>query len=652
MCGIAGFWTLDAGLHGEAGEAALRRMADAIAHRGPDADGYWSDAETGVGLAHRRLSILDLSPAGAQPMPSASGRHEIVFNGEIYNHLELRAALERDGAAPAWRGHSDTETLLAAIECWGVAETLPRLFGMFAFALWDRGERALWLARDRLGEKPLYYGWSGRTLLFGSELKALKGFPGFAPLLDRDAVAAYLRFGYVPCPHTIYQGVRKLPPAAYLRLATPAPGAAPPPQAYWSLKTIAESGTENRLAGGFEEAVQALEAVLGEVVSSQMLSDVPLGAFLSGGVDSSLITALMQEHSSRPVRTFSIGFEEARFNESAQAREVAKHLRTDHTAFMVTEADALALAAELPRIYDEPFADSSQLPTILLSRLTRQSVTVAMSGDGGDEMFGGYNRYLFGPKLWRRLGRLPAPARRGIALAASLAQRFGSGAGSGALSSLAARFGLPATTIDRLSKFGAALGRAQNIDGFYREIVSAWPAPGDILLHPREAPSLLDQDDPPALADAAERMMALDALTYLPDDILVKVDRAAMSASLETRAPFLDARVVELAWRLPMSAKISEGVGKRILREMLYRRVPRELIERPKQGFAVPLDAWLRGALRDWAETLLSRGRLTASGLFEADAVRAVWDDHLAGRDNAGARLWAVLMLQSWLEAP
>lgn len=651
MCGIAGFWTPEAGLGGEAGDAALRRMADAIAHRGPDSDGYWSDTETGVGLAQRRLAILDLSPAGAQPMPSASGRYMIVFNGEIYNHLELRAVLERDGAAPDWRGHSDTETLLAAIERWGVAETLPRLFGMFAFALWDKAERALWLARDRMGEKPLYYGWSGRMLVFGSELKALKGFPGFAPALDRETVTAYLRFGYAPCPHTIYQGVRKLPPAAYLRLETPDPGSAPEPQAYWSLRTIAETGTKNRLAGGFEEAVQALEAVLGEVVSSQMLSDVPLGAFLSGGVDSSLITALMQEHSSRPVRTFSIGFEDGRFNEAVHAREVAKHLRTDHTEFMVTEADALALVPDLPRIFDEPFADSSQLPTILLSRLTRQSVTVAMSGDGGDEMFGGYNRYMFGPSLWRRLGGLPAPARRGIALAASLAQRLGAGSGSSALSSLATRLGLPVTTIDRLSKFGAALGRAQDFDGFYREIVSTWPAPGDIAVHKREAVSLLDSGGLPALADPAERMMALDALTYLPDDILVKVDRSAMSASLETRAPFLDARVVELAWRLPLSAKISNGVGKRILREMLYRRVPRELIERPKQGFAIPLDAWLRGALRDWAEALLSRGRLNESGLFEADAVRAVWADHLAGRDNAGARLWAVLMLQSWLEA-
>jgi asparagine synthase (glutamine-hydrolysing) len=650
MCGIAGFWSEDAALRAEAGRSLAVRMADAIRHRGPDSAGSWSDEDTGIALAQRRLAIVDLSEAGAQPMRSASGRYVIVYNGELYNHPELRRELTEAGAAPAWRGHSDTETLLAAIDAWGFPRALERAIGMFAFALWDAAERSLVLARDRMGEKPLYYGWVGRSLVFASELKALRAFPGFNPPIDRRAVASYLRYSYVPGPHTIYGGVSKLPPASWLRLTAPSPVTRPEPRPYWSLTDVIAGGASSRAMPVASDAADELERVLGRVVASQMLSDVPLGAFLSGGIDSSLVTALMQKHSAQPVRTFSIGFAEARFNEADHARAVARHLGTDHTEFTVTEAEALAVVPELPRIFDEPFADPSQIPTILLSRLTRQRVTVAMSGDGGDEVFGGYNRYLYAPDLWRRLGALPAPARSAVAAAAGGIQRLSNSAGGSTLNALVRRLGLPVTTADRLSKFGSAIGNSRDFEGFYREIVSTWTTPGEALLVHEEAPSLLD--DPrrrPLLDDQAELMMALDALTYLPDDILVKVDRSAMSASLETRAPFLDARIVEHAWRLPRSAKIQGRTGKHILRQVLDRHVPRALVERPKQGFAIPLDAWLRGGLRDWAESLLERRRLDALGL-RPEALRRHWQGHIKGRDNAGARLWSVLMLLAWQE--
>jgi asparagine synthase (glutamine-hydrolysing) len=651
MCGIAGFWTSDSRASGTAAEATARRMADAIRHRGPDSDGLWFDPEAGLALAHRRLSILDVSPAGAQPMSSHSGRYVIVFNGEIYNHLDLRTELEAASDGIAWRGHSDTETLLAAFDIWGIERTLQRSIGMFAYAVWDIKERTLVLARDRMGEKPLYYGWSGSTFLFGSELKALRAFPGFVNALNRDAVTAYLRYSYVPAPHSIYDGIYKLPPASYILFASADRSSASEPIAYWSFKDIAEKGVSDPFGGSYQERSAALEQVLQTVTASQMLSDVPLGAFLSGGVDSSLITALMQSQSGQAVRTFSIGFELARFNEAELAREVARHLKTQHTEFIVTESDALAVVPDLPGIFDEPFADSSQIPTILLSRLTRQSVTVAMSGDGGDEMFGGYNRYLFGPDLWQRTGQLPKPVRKALGVGAKGMQRmFTAGSASGA-QRLAARAGLPVTAIDRLSKFGGAVANADSFDELYRELVSTWPQPSSIALHTGRASSLLDEESyVPSLEGKAERMMALDALSYLPDDIMVKVDRSAMSASLETRAPFLDQRVVEFAWRLPLADKIEGRIGKRILRDMLYTKVPKALIERPKQGFAIPVDTWLRGGLKDWAASLLSPQALQRSGVLNADSVTRVWQDHCSGRENAGTKLWTVLMLQAWLE--
>lgn len=652
MCGIAGFWSAETGADATSALAKLRRMNDVLYHRGPDGEGYWQEPERGIGLAQRRLAIQDLSPAGAQPMASESARYIIVYNGEIYNHLELREKLAGMGAAAHWRGHSDTETLLAAIEHWGVEQALGQLQGMFAFALWDNRERSLILARDRMGEKPLYYGWSNGDFLFGSELKALRAYPNVNPEIDREAVSAYLRFSYVPAPHTIYRDMRKLPPGSFLRLTAHEPDARPEPRPYWSLKTVVEAGAGSRLDLTFAEASTSLEALLGDVVQSQMISDVPLGAFLSGGIDSSLITALMQARAGGQVHSFSIGFDDAQFNEAEHARAVAKHLGTEHTEFLVTEADALDLIAQLPQIFDEPFADSSQLPTILLSRLTRKSVTVALSGDGGDEVFGGYNRHLFGPAIWNRAGRLPDSARKGVGLAAAAAQRLGTSSGKGALAALTAKLGLPVTTVDRLSKFGGAIGRARDFNGFYRELVSTFPEPGEIARAAGEAPSVLDNANAlPALSDPAERMMALDALSYLPDDILVKVDRSAMSASLETRAPFLDARIVEHAARLPMPMKIKDRQGKRIIRDILYRHVPRDLIERPKQGFAVPMDAWLRGRLRDWGESLLTPEKLEATGLLRPDKVAQLWRDHQSGRDNAGARLWTILMLQAWYEA-
>jgi len=646
MCGIAGYWS-DGGLRQSTAYEIVARMAGAIRHRGPDAHGAWVDTGAGIALGHRRLSILDLSPAGAQPMQSASGRYILVFNGEIYNHCDLRREIGAVGGAPAWRGHSDTETLLAAVERWGIEAALGRACGMFALAVWDQADRSLTLARDRLGEKPLYYGWSHGALLFGSELKALIACPGFDSPLDPAAITAFLRYGYVPEPASIFADVRKLPPGSLLRLTSPR--ARPDPSAYWSLEATALAGLSTRLEGTPAEHEARAEACLSEVVQSQMLSDVPIGCFLSGGIDSSLVAAMMQRAAAQPVRSFSIGFESARFDESAHARLVARHLGTRHTEFVLTEADALAVIPDLPQIYDEPFADSSQIPTILLSRLARREVTVALTGDGGDEVFGGYNRHVLGPGLWGVLQLLRGPGRalafRAIAAAQGRATNDGS-----RLHAVARRLGLPLAPLDKLAQFADGVAGAADFAGFYRGLASSFADPAAVLQNPAS------EALPASLGDEAGRrlskpewLMAMDSITYLPGDILVKVDRAAMSASLETRAPFLDRRVVELAWRLPIDTKVRGRTGKRILRNILGRHLPLELIDRPKQGFSIPLDRWLRQDLRDWAEHQLSGARLEAAGLLEAEAVGAIWQRHLAGRENAGPRLWNVLMLQAWL---
>ena len=641
MCGLTGFRSPGAVPDGHA--ALAQAMADRIRHRGPDDEGVWVDPEAGFAMAHRRLAILDLSAAGHQPMLSASGRLVLAYNGEIYNHLALREQLHAEGAAPEWRGHSDTETLLACFEAWGVERTLRASVGMFAIALWDRAERALYLARDRVGEKPLYFGWQGDTFLFGSELKALRAHPAFNAAVDRGALALFLRHSCVHGPHSIYAGIRKLLPGHWLKLADGQRDAEPTP--YWSLAEVAERGSAKPFDGSDAEAVDALEAKLLNAVRGQMMADVPLGALLSGGVDSSLVTALMQASGSGPVRTFTIGFGEKEYDEARYAHEVAAHLGTEHTELYLSGQDAIGLIPQLPTMYDEPFADSSQLPTHLVMKLARRHVTVALSGDGGDEFFGGYNRYVHGPKAWRHIGWMPTFMRRALgstltAVPVDALNRF-----AGPLAALAG-VALPG---DKAHKLGVRLQGLKTMDDLFVSLVCDWVDP--VVLQGVIPPNRLDQRDGwPRLADPVARMMALDALTYLPDDILVKVDRASMAVSLETRAPYLDRDVMEFAWSLPMSMKLREGKGKWILRQVLDRHVPRHLIERPKMGFAIPLDAWLRGPLREWAETLLGEARLRQEGYFDPVPIRAAWERHVRGDASFGSRLWSVLMFQSWLE--
>jgi asparagine synthase (glutamine-hydrolysing) len=651
MCGIAGCWEAE-GAPRDALAARARAMAATLALRGPDHEGVWVDEQAGVALGFRRLAILDLSPQGHQPMASADGRYVIVFNGEIYNYLALRAALEEQGHAPTWRGHSDTEVMLAAFSAWGVERTLERLVGMFALALWDARERTMHLARDRLGEKPLYYGWAGHSFVFGSELKALRAHPGFRAEVDREALALYLRYGYVPTPWSIYRGVRKLPPAAHLALS--AEGLArtedPPPSAYWSVEQSARTGLAEPFAGGDEAAASALDALLREAVAGQMIADVPLGAFLSGGIDSSTVVALMQAQSSRPVKTFTIGFHEDGYDEAAHAKAIARHLGTEHTELYVTPREALDVVPLLPRLYDEPFADSSQIPTHLVARLARRRVTVSLSGDGGDELFGGYNRYFWGTSLWRRVGWIPAGGRVFLAGAITL---LSPAAWDGLFRAfgpvLPAKLRQPAAG-DKVHKL-ARLIATPDREALYESLVALWREPGVV----RGAPgSLCDTAMRFGTVDApevAQRMMYLDAVSYLPDDILVKVDRAAMGVSLETRVPLLDHRVVEFAWRLPFAMKVREGRGKWLLRRVLSRYVPSELFERNKMGFGIPLEHWLRGPLREWAEQLLDARRLEREGWFDPAPVRRLWQQHLSGAWNWQHALWAVLMFQAWTDA-
>lgn len=628
--------------------ATAARMTDAIRSRGPDDQGHWADPDNGLVLGHRRLSIVDLSPAGHQPMTSASGRYVMVFNGEIYNHLLLRAALESEGKAPAWRGHSDTETLLAAIEAWGMPETLSRSIGMFAIALWDRERRALTLARDRVGEKPLYYGWqgtgAGAVFLFGSELKALRPHPRFDGRIRRDALALYLRHNYIPAPYTIHEGIHKLLPGSWLTLTAAQPD--PVLHHYWSLPEMAANNAAGRPQRTDAETIDALEDLLKSAIGQQMVADVPLGAFLSGGIDSSTVVALMQAQSSRPVRTFSIGFHETGYNEAEHAKAVAAHLGTDHTELYVSPQQAMDVIPSLPRLYDEPFADSSQIPTFLVAQLAREHVTVSLSGDAGDELFCGYNRYLMAASMWRRLSATPLPLRR---LAASAITALPP-AGWNALSRLLPQASLRGRLGDKLHK-GAGVLASPSIDKLYMGLVSHWNDPAAVVIDGQE-PSTFLTGNAPALAglDPVERMMALDAITYLPDDILVKVDRAAMGVSLETRVPFLDHRVIEFAWSLPMHLKMRDGVGKWALRQVLYRHVPQALIDRPKMGFGVPIDQWLRGPLRDWAASLLDPARLRREGYLRPEPIQALWQAHLSGQRNWAYLLWDVLMFQSWLD--
>lgn len=671
MCGIAGFWSGTSQPEGRLNELA-QGMARAIAHRGPDDAGTWANAQDGVALGFRRLSIVDLSPAGHQPMVSAGGRFVIVFNGEIYNHASLRAELEVAGAAPAWRGHSDTEVLLAAIEHWGVQAALCQTVGMFAFALWDQRERTLHLARDRFGEKPLYYGWVGeggeRTFVFGSELKALRAFPGFSNAVCREALAQYMRFMYVPAPRSIYQGIYKLEAGCMLSIRGTAPVAAPahpmrPPAVHegmtwtrwWALKDVVEAGARN-LVPNEKEAVDLLEQRLSEAVRLQSLADVPLGAFLSGGVDSSTIVALMQRQATQPVRTFTVGFEEVGFDESPHARAVARHLGTDHTEIFVAAAQAQAVIAKLPAIYDEPFADSSQVSTHVVCAAARAHVTVALSGDGGDEMFGGYNRYFWGPEIWSRVNWLPHQVRQALGAAILALPQGGWDTLARPVNALLGGSRGVVRLGEKAHKLAGSMGVVRDADDLYLSLVSEWQDPAEVVLgeseHVRVLPSVLSDEVPVnGVQGSSLRMMYRDSVTYLPDDILCKVDRAAMAVGLETRVPFLDHRVAEAAWRLPLDMRIRSHQGKWALRRVLDRHVPRDLIDRPKAGFALPLGQWLRGSLRPWAESLLAETRLKQEGYFHAAPIRQRWAEHLGGSRDHTASLWAVLMFQSWLES-
>ncbi len=647
MCGIAGILNDEQSGDTLAGHAG--RMADTLVHRGPDDAGVWTEPELGLALAHRRLSILDLSREGHQPMASACGRYRIVFNGEVYNHIPLRRELVREGVA-GWRGHSDTEVMLAAIAAWGVRRALERFTGMFAFALWDRETRKLTLARDRLGEKPLYYGYCGKLFLFGSELKALRAHPGFKADIDRDALALMQRLSYIPAPHSIYRGIQKLLPGSLLDIQPGRPSE-PRPEVYWCAKTVAEQGQHEPFGGSEEEALDELERLLGDAVSQQMIADVPLGAFLSGGVDSSATVALMQAQSTRPIKTFTIGFWEQSFNEAEYAKAVASYLGTEHTELYITPGQALDVIPRLPRLYDEPYGDSSQVPTFLVSELAREHVTVCLSGDGGDELFGGYNRYFWANDLWRRLGWAPGPLRAALAgmlTAASPAAWDRVFRALRPLTPASLRYQNPGDKIHKLAQILAVRDPEQ----IYRGLVSQWKEPEALVLDSHEPATVLtDPAGRPDLPDFMHRIMQLDTVTYLPDGILVKVDRAAMGVSLETRIPLLDHRVVEFSWRLPLRMKIHSGERKRLLRKLLYRHVPAELIERPKMGFGIPLADWLRGPLRDWSECLLAESRLRDEGYFNPAMVQTYWKEHLSGQRNWSYYLWNVLAFQSWLEA-
>jgi len=649
MCGIAGFYTPKVASHAA---ETLRRMNDTIAHRGPDARGEWLDSTHGIGLAHRRLAIIDLTQEGQQPMRSASGRYTIVFNGEVYNFLRIRADLESLGHR--FRGHSDTEVMLTAFEQWGLQSALGRFVGMFAFALWDAASSELILVRDRLGKKPLYYALESGRLIFGSELKALRAFPGFRNNIDRCALALYMRHLYVPSPYTIYEGVRKLKAAHWVRFGVRGHSVVEiDRQCYWSAAEIQSKAAANAAAISAEDAAQQLDELLRDAVQLRTIADVPLGAFLSGGIDSSLVVAIMQAHSSRPVRTFTIGFDEARFNEAEHAKRVARHLGTDHTEEYLRPEASLAIIPTLPQLYDEPFADSSQIPTALVCAMARKHVTVALSGDGGDEGFGGYSRYAQARDSWARMSRVPAALRRTASLSlqnvpASVWETLAK-----PLRPLGAEKLRPGTLGYRALRLADRL-RSPTPQELYKHLMSYWFAPSAIVVGGIEPSAVIDPaTDAADIGQFVDQMMLTDVLTYLPDDILVKVDRASMGVALEVRAPLLDHRVMEFAWSLPLSLKLQGGRGKILLRSVLSRYLPEELFERPKAGFAVPIGQWLRGPLRDWAEDLLSEQRLERDGYFTPGPVRRVWQAVLAGQSEwtyGGELLWGVLMFQAWLD--
>jgi asparagine synthase (glutamine-hydrolysing) len=646
MCGFAGFVDTEHATSADDLRACVRQMSLTLRHRGPDDEGHWVDPTCGVAFGFRRLAILDLTENGHQPMTSASGRYTLMLNGEIYNFEELRSELLAHDPGLRFRGHSDTEVVLAAFDRWGVIESLPRFNGMFAMAVWDRKTQTLILARDRFGEKPLYCGWAGKTFLFGSELKAFRVHPVFAPVIDRDAVALHLRYNCIPYPKTIYQGIYKLPPAGYATLR----GSDLSTGSYWSAADTIAASLAQPFAGSDEDAISMLDERLRRAVKLRMVSDVPLGAFLSGGIDSSMVVALMQAQSDRPVKTFTIGFADAAFDEANDARAVATHLGTEHTDLYVSHSDVLGVIPRLAQIYDEPFADSSQIPTFLVSQLARQKVTVSLSGDGGDELFGGYNRHTWGRRIWSNIGWTPAALRSAIAAGIhSVSPTTWNGLFTrlGPVLPGAMRQRLPGYKLHKLADVLPSRDEAV----LYTLLTAHWSEPQKVVLGASDAVSTNSlAENWPNLGGFEQNSMLMDVIGYLPNDILVKLDRAAMAVSLEGRVPFLDPDVFAFAWRLPLGMKIRNGQGKWILRRLLDKYVPRQLFERPKMGFGIPIEGYLRGPLRDWAESLLSERRIREDGLLAPELIRERWAEHLSGRKDWQYHIWDVLMLQSWLD--
>lgn len=650
MCGVSGLLDFRQGQRTEEIISTVERMTETLRHRGPDGSGRWVDAPAGIALGHRRLAVIDLSAHGRQPMVSVDGRYVLSYNGEIYNFRELRRDLESVGHR--FVGHSDTEVVLAAIARWGLQRALRCFNGMFALALWDRRDRRLHLARDRLGEKPMYYGWAGSTFIFGSELKALRAHPAFPARIDRHAVALYVQHSCVPGPHCIYEDASKLPPGTTLTVSlSGGAGCTPAPVPYWSALTAAEAGIAASADRSPPELVEELEALLLDAVRLRMEADVPLGAFLSGGIDSSLVVAMMQAQTAKPVKTFTIGVGDGDYDESVPAQRVAVHLGTQHTALRATPEDCLKVVPRLPSVYDEPFADSSQIPTMLVSELARREVTVSLSGDGGDELFGGYNRYTWCGPVWERIEGLPLHLRRAAA-AALLAVPTAS------WDSLYRRVRPALPRWLRVRTPGAKIQRlaevlpASDMDDMYARLQSTWQRADAVVLGAAAGGPLgKDPAGWPSFSDPLQRMMYADTVGYLPDDILTKVDRATMDVSLEARIPLLDHRVVELAWKIPMCMKIRSGQGKWVLRTLLRRYLPADLVDRPKMGFSMPMGAWLRGPLREWAEGLIDGRRLRQDEVFNESTVRRAWHTHLSGRCDLHYRLWSVLMFQAWLEA-
>jgi len=654
MCGITGIF---GNLRKEEFESSIHKMSTALTHRGPDDSGILINPDNKVAFGHRRLSIIDLSSAGHQPMTSPCGRFTVVFNGEIYNHLQLRDLLD----GQSWCGHSDTETLVAAFSQWGIEKTLQQLVGMFAIAVWDFKERKLSLIRDRFGEKPLYYSWSKGVFIFGSELKSLRAYKGFSSQIDRNALSLYMQYMYVPNPYSIFEDVYKMEPGCILQIDESGLSQPPkdPPFApfnsqgisimqWYSLSDIAKNG-QNNLIKDENEAIELLEETLLESVRSQLITDVPLGAFLSGGIDSSLIVSLMQKISTNPVKTFTIGFEESAFNEAIYAKEVAKHLGTEHYELYVTAGDAFEVIPNLPTLYDEPFADSSQIPTHLLSKLARQNVTVALSGDAGDELFGGYNRYLWGSRIWSKVKWIPPNLRSTLG---SAIQKISVSTWDEVGRYLPDKYKVSSMG-DKAHRMAHRLKVVNSLDDMYYSLVTeGYKGEGFVVNRGSTSETKLDDCNVVlGINEPEHRMMLWDSITYLPDDILTKVDRAAMGVSLETRIPFLDYRVAELAWKLPLNMKIKNGESKWILRQLLHKYVPRELIERPKTGFGIPIGQWIRGPLREWAEDLLDETRIQQEGYLDSKLVRLLWSQHISCKYDWTARLWAILMFQSWLDS-